>query len=398
MRNTIDNFTCSPPTGDPRESMRRLPRFIQPLLTLITGKPLHNELSWQLTPWHHLIEVLAFVLSGAAVSFMAAQHGGGLLALLPMSWLVTLHGMRKIRTIVMHQCAHSNFCRHRTFDRWLGKAISIVLASEEFDDYKRSHCGDHHSARHQTVDDPTVAFLLTELGLRPGMSRRKMWYRLLVTIASPAYHARFLVARLWSHFAKTSMRHRCLFVAFWSAVLIAVGWLDAWTEFVTAWLIPAIPLYQVSAAFRLASKHVFPVHLPDERDITTIGVFTLGIFLGDRCPSSDLGPLKRIAAWVIWWARLILIHLPFRLAVLVGDGPTHDYHHRHPNCRDWPNYIHNRAADASDPGPGWPPYREVWGLCRAIDACFQTLSEADPAEYAIDPSETMSFAILAADD
>ena len=226
-----------------------------------------------------------------------------------------------------------------------------------------------------------------------------MWQRLWLTVVSPLYHVRFFWARVRSHFQNTSWAHRAAFVAFVAAVAAGVATLDGWLGFAVAWLVPTVLLYQVSTAFRLASKHVFAKKLPEKRTRATMGLFTLGIFLGSPCPTGLSRWGRRWwAGWAGWWAFILLYHLPCRLAVLVGDGPVHDYHHRHPNCPAWPDYLHNREADATTPEAGNPPYEEVWGLHRAIQACFASLAGADPADYPLGTAANRVHSLLAADD
>lgn len=368
--------------ASPRETMRRIWSPLQPALTRLTGAALCDEAPGTLTPWSHLRGALGFLAAGVSTSAVcAASASPAAFSLLGVGWLLALHGARKLRTIIMHQAAHGNFCRHRRVDRLLGKTISIILVSEEFDAYRKSHCGDHHSSRHQTRHDPTVGFLFDELGLRPGMSRRLMWLRLFATVMSPLYHARFLWTRLASHFRGTSMLHRSALVAYLISIALPTAAFDAWQILFLSWVVPVGILYQVSTAFRLSSEHVFPQRLPQVRSRASLGEFTLGIFTGTACPDPTSPGLRRSAAWVWWWTQMLLYHLPCRLAFLPGDGPVHDWHHRQPMSPDWANYLQNRARAAARTSPDEPPYMEVWGFHRAIDACFASLSRADPDDY-----------------
>jgi hypothetical protein len=384
--------------SDPRESMRRLPAFLQPLLTLLTGKPLPEEKSWQLTPWHHLGSACLSLAVGAIGSIILVSYGWrGILGLL-LTWLLTAHGARKNRTVIMHQCSHHNFVRVKWFDRLLGKVISLVLISEEFDAYQNSHLRFHHSTRHQTVDDPTVAFLFYELGLSPGMAPRRMWMRLFTTIISPAYHTRFFSTRLKSHFLNTSFRYQLIFTLFWSGMITALSTFGLWWEFIFAWLVPVVLLYQVSTAFRLASKHIFPRRLPAKRTRASLGEFTIGIFTGAECPPPNLSLMKNLTAWSWWWMRMLLFHLPTQLFILPGDGCAHDFHHRYPSFPDWSNYIHNRAKDLASAEAMGVPYREVWGIHRAIQECFETLSLAEPNDYYVTTASMKTINSVAADE
>jgi hypothetical protein len=315
----------------PRETMRPIWSPFQRGLTRLAGVPLEGEELKVLTPWSHLRGALGFLATGVSLSGLSAATLSPMTApFLLIGWLIGLHGARKLRTIIMHQAAHGNFIQDIQFDRRLGKTIAFGLVAEEFDGYKRSHCGDHHSARHQTLADPTVAFLFDELGLRPGMSPREMWRRLFVTVLSPRYHARFLWSRFASHFQKTTLRYRLLFSSYIASVVLGTTAIHAWPILVLAWVIPVGILYQISTAFRLSSEHVFPAQLPAVRNRSTLGAFTLGIFIGDPCPDRTLPLFKRWMAWGWWWTRMLCFHLPCRLAFLPGDGPVHDWHHRHP--------------------------------------------------------------------
>lgn len=366
----------------PRETMfNALPQFMQPALTSLTGQPFKGEVARQRTPWHHLgTSVLAHVV-GVIGTALCVTKGGMAWIAVPLTTLFALHGARKLRNVIMHQCAHDNFIGHRSFDRLLGKAISVAFLTDEFDLYKRSHIEDHHSSRHQTILDPTVVFLFRDLGLRPQMKPREMWRRLLLTTISPFYHLRFFYERISSHFRATSLRHKICFIAYLLVLGGTVIALDVGAIFIWSWLLPVSLLYQISTAFRMCGRHVFLPTLPDTRGKTTLGAFTIGIFVGAACPRPDSNRLRNAGEWIWWWIRMLIYHIPCRLAVLVGDAPAHDYHHRFPRAPDWANFLYVRASDKGSPGEGWPLYREVWGMHQAINATFRSLSTTNPTDY-----------------
>jgi len=368
---------------DPRESMRlALPEFIQPALTALTGKPYVGQKLKAQSPWDHLRRALLLHLIGAIGTSFCVGFGTVAWVAVPLTLLMTLSGARLLRNVIMHQCAHDNFIRGEATDHALGKAISILLMTEEFDHYKVSHIRDHHSSRHQTRVDPTVAFLFDEIGLRPGMSSLQMWKRLAGSIFSPNYHLRFLWRRIASHFQGTTHLHRFMFGAYLMVLAGSVEAMDAWELFAWSWVLPMTFLYHQSTALRLASRHIFTRKLPSPRGKATLGAFTLGIFIGEKCPPRTGNVAKRMLRWILWCTRMICFHVPCRLGILVGDGPVHDFHHRFPRHTDWANYIAARSEDEREPGDGWPPYREVWGLHSAIQATFESLSTADPSDYA----------------
>jgi len=368
--------------------MRALPALLQPLLTWLVGKPLAGERPWCLGPWHHLGASIVPLAAGTTMSALAVVAGGWWLLVLPVSWLLTVHGARKLRTMILHQCSHGNFLRRKAPDTVIGQLIAVALVTQEFEEYRREHVVDHHSSSHMTLDDPTVQFLIIGMGARAGMSRQMLWHRLGATLISPPFHVKATYARIASHFRGTSTAHRLVLVSFLVTVAGIVMVSGTWLPFLVAWIVPLTVLFNAAAALRLSSRHVFPSPGPRLSGRAALASYTHGVFLGERAPDSSLPPARRLTLWVRWWARMLLVHLPSRLFVFVGDGPCHDYHHRYPRSRDWANYIFARQQDMARGHPGWPAYTEVWGLHAAIDAVFVSLSQADVDAY--DPAQVTS--------
>jgi hypothetical protein len=121
---------------------------------------------------------------------------------------------------------------------------------------------------------------------------------------------------------------------------------------------------------------------------------TVGRFVGEPIPSSGLSLGPWLWAWGRWLARLLLLHVPSRLCVLMGDLCQHDWHHRHPRG-DWSNAGYARQRDRAAGCPGWPEaYREVWGLGNAIDAVFEGLASLPPLpESTLSPSAVADVAL-----
>jgi hypothetical protein len=120
------------------------------------------------------------------------------------------------------------------------------------------------------------------------------------------------------------------------------------------------------------------IRQPSQHRKYLLGRLTFGRFVGEPCPSRDL-PLERwLLAWGRWCARLLWLHIPTRLCVLVGDLCQHDWHHRHPTG-DWSNACYARQRDLQSGCPGWPePYTAIWGLDKAIDEVFAGLAALPP--------------------
>ncbi|AJE81306.1 hypothetical protein SLNWT_0930 [Streptomyces albus] len=368
---------------DPRESMRPLPRFTQYPLTLLTGKPLAGQkpLSWW-SPTFHLVSAVFSMAVGIALSCTGLFLSGAWLLLFLPGWAATLHGMRNLRMMIFHQCAHSNMYRRRRPDGIIGRAISSTLIIQNFARYSREHVSDHHAAHHMTMRDPTVQAFLVSLDVHPGMTRRQMWRRLLGKLFSPRFHFAFAVARSRSFWNASAPSEKAgalgLYVGL-GAVTVATG---TWEYLVLAWLVPLVPLFQVSNTLRLCVKHTFPAPgIEVKRGKEYFGSLTNAIFLGDAAPDRSLPPVRRAFGWLRWGSRMAFVHAPTRYLVLTGDTVVHDFHHRYPATRQWADYLFARQQDADRGSPGWPPYKEAWGLVAAINLVFDSLSVADPEEF-----------------
>lgn len=364
-----------------RDSMP-CPRALALPLTMLTGKPRTGQRPIRFTPTAHLVNALLSTGSGLVTGWFALRWSGWALLLLVPGWAMTLHGIRNLRMMVFHQCAHRNMWGRRRADAALGRFVAALLVIQGFAAYSREHVVDHHAVHHMTLRDPTVqAFLLT-LRLRPGMSRRDMWRRVLGLLVSPRFHTTFLIARVRSYAHGSSIRAGLGAGALHGAIAAAAVAADAAVFLLLCWLLPLTVFYQVSNTLRLCVKHTFPdTDQGDRRGRAYFAGLTNAIFIGERAPDrASRGP-RAAAAWARWWARLLLVHFPARYLVLTGDTVCHDYHHRFPMSREWADYIFAREADAAAGTPGWPPYRHVWGLVPAIDTVFDSLRAADPAEY-----------------
>jgi hypothetical protein len=363
-----------------RETMRPLPLFLQPLLTWLTGKPLRKQQPlWKRSAYWSLTMALLQLFGGVAASIVLMNAFLLWWPLLVLSWMVTVGGARILQVTIIHHCIHYNFPGRRTSVRWLVEVLSALLLIQDFASYQFEHVSIHHSKKLATLDDPDLKFLLL-LGFHPGMSREALWKRLGQTVLSPRFHVLFLLARLTTNFKSPALYRKCLAIAFSGIVLGLVALTHAWLAWLIAWVFPLTVLYHIAALLQFTSEHRWlRVHDPDQPAKIVLARLTVGRFMGEAVPPSDLPLMHEVVAWGCWLARMLLIHLPFRVFVMPSDLPQHDWHHRHPSSKDWPNGAYARQRDLEEGCPGWPePYTEVWGLLPAIDAVFQLLSSLPP--------------------
>lgn len=369
----------APDEDDVRESMRRLPAWLQPLLTWVTGKPLvGQEPLWRSTPWSSLATALVLLGVGTAASAWISLLSPVWWGLLPGSWIITVGAARKLQVSIMHHCVHAKFTGNRRVDMMIAEVLSILLLVQNAVAYLHEHVSEHHTKALATLSDPDFKFLLM-LGFRPGMSVQALWRRMVLTCVDPRFHLLFLRFRFTSNFVSPSPWRRIVAAVYAATLLAVVALWGAWVPFVVAWVIPVTVLYHVSALLQFTSEHKWlRVRDPLQPRRLFLARLTSGRFSGEAAPPRGLPRVESAAAWTRWGLRMTLVHLPARAIVLVGDLPQHDWHHRMIN-REWPDAAYSRQRDLQAGCPGWPErYSEVWGLVPALHAVFQVLSAVPP--------------------
>jgi fatty acid desaturase len=367
---------------DPRESMRALPAALQLPLTLLTGKPHAGQRPLRLSATYHLTAALVNMMAGTAATVLLLAVGGWWTLALPAGWAITLHGMRNLRMMIYHQCAHRNMYAHRGLDRTIGRLCSSLLLVQNFGRYSTEHVGDHHALHHMTLRDPTVQAFLISLDLHPGMTRRQMWRRLTGKLLSPWFHLSFAIGRLRSFAHGADTVEKIMVLALYGGGVAAAAVTGGWIALAVAWFVPLFPLFQVSNTLRLCVKHTFPgASVTKRTGKEYFASLTNAIFLGEATPATDTRGVRKALRWARWGARMAFVHFPARYLVLTGDTVCHDFHHRNPSTRQWADYIFARQRDIDDGHRGWPPYHAAWGLTSAINLVFDSLSVADPDEF-----------------
>ena len=371
-----------------RESMRPFPRPLQGVLTWLTGVPLHGQQPrWQRSPLWHLMTGLGSLWGGVAASSLVILYTPvGMWPLLVVSWLFTVSGARKLFVMIVHHCVHRNFSGHAAVDAGVAEGLSTMLHLQGDAGYRHDHVVVHHSRSLATLEDPDLRFIL-QCGFAPGMDQRALWRQLLRAVVSPRVHRAFLRARLRANFVTAPWARRWLAIAYSAVLISVVAVTQSWLLFMLAWVVPLGPLYHVSAILQLLSEHrwLCPQEPTDARKLV-LARLTTGRFSGEKAPAWGVHSLRDLVAWSRWVLRMLVVHLPARLFVLVGDLPQHDYHHRHARDNDWCHAAYGRQRDLEAGCPGWPePYTACWGLREAIAANFALFSALPPLSASPQP-------------
>lgn len=364
---------------DPRETMKMdLPNCIQPWVTCVVGTPSIGE-----KPSHRTriedVAITFIVLSvGVVTSVFAITQSGLCLAFLPLGWLLTVHGSRKLRLTIMHACSHNwVFANNRKLNSWLGESISILTLTLNFKAYQRGHNKGHHSYKLLTPGDETFDYLINIVGFRLGMTVDEAWRHLKRTLLSPSFYISQFASRLAATFLSDSWSHNMLSFTFWLSIIAIVSFTDSWQAFFVAWLIPIVLFFEASSLLRQCVEHRFPVTTETKRTRKELNQMTAAIFCGEATPQLDssISWIKRFKTWTRWWVRMLVYHLPSRVMILTGDSAGgHDIHHRHPGFSDWINCIFERQKEVE----AGEEYYQTWGLLEAINETFKSLSTQTP--------------------
>lgn len=383
---------------DPRaELAERLPGWIQPLVSTITAAPAPDETFRRRSTTAPVRDAIWRMALGVAIAVagLGFDHWAIVMAALAAGGVFTVSGLGVIQVVVFHYCAHNGVFQTKERNEAVGRLISILFLFKYFDDYRREHIQHHRAKKLITEEDEFASFVVKVCGLWPGMSRRELWTRLALILVSPRFHLNFLQLRVMGNLQSGDRTHVRRFLAFWTAFLAVTTLSGLWLEVAVAWLLPLTIWLQIATVFRILCEHRFPdAKLLTVRGKELIANATTGVFSGRPAPGRRENAVVNVGVWAFWWLDLLTLKTLARLIVLVGDAPAHDFHHRRPGAKHWPDALYERDADKRQGCPGYPAnYIDVWGLMAAIDGNLKALAAADPATLKLDLAAPPSLAI-----
>lgn len=364
-----------------RNSMRALPGFMQPFLSWLTAKPLPEDLDKvrPLKPFHHIVVSAGLIAGGALLAGIGYSQAS--IALWLLGFVLATGGIKQMQVMICHNCAHDMVFESRETNMTVGRIISGVLMLKPFDTYKSEHALHHSSKTLLTDDDDTLSYLQSVVGLKPSDSIASMWTKLVSTALSPLAVLRSCWGRLKSTATAENRRVAALTLVFWAGLALLSAALGHFDLFIVAWVIPIFAGYHISTTFRLAAEHTWPsVDVLERRGIDFICESTTGVFIGEelRIPEGA-GTVRRFAHISVWLIKMLAFHLFVRVFVMVGDTPCHDFHHRRPRSKDWPNYITARERDRIEGSKPFPTnYAETWGYINSVTTNFRNFQRALP--------------------
>ncbi len=347
-----------------RESWRYLPHWTQSSLTLLSGKPLAEQIPCPTFPRRMLIISFSEIAIGVALAWMAIT-GGGCWSVLSLGVVLTAHALRYLTLVIFHECSHLGFTGNALMDTLIGRILGVVTLGQSWESYRPDHSSKHHGKGFMTEDDPTVSFQRKFLGLQRGMSKFESLTRLLFLPLSPQFQFHLTTVRLVSCWGEPGWHRLGLSLFLTSLIALTLSWPF---QMLVAWWIPCFVITNIGLAVRSCMEHVYPPRSAGKLNSRAArAICTHAVFFGSALPSSTLGRVG-------WICVMLFYHLPARALFCPGFSVVHDYHHRKPKAGILINPIFARQV-ALEGGPT-EPYTEVWSLHAAIDAGLRSLSEA----------------------
>ncbi|MBU6184030.1 MAG: hypothetical protein KGO98_02010 [Rickettsiales bacterium] len=367
---------------DIRESFLIFPEFTQGFFTWFTGKALEKQKAkYEYSFWFYYFWPIGMVVFGILLSLIIVTRSLGLYYLI-FTWIMILNGARSIALTIRHQCIHSVFSGNPGLDIILAEFATSIIYAQDAVSYKKDHIDLHHNRKVLAGCDDSHIIALKRYGFIPGMSKRNLWFNLLLLIVSPIFQIKHSLARLKCNFYDPSIYRislSCVTLSFWFGIFayFSEGSVNFIYNIFLTFIVPVFLLCNISVILEMIAEHEY-YDYDANANLTSNAIYASkcwAIFCGAQVPEKQKNVVYDLWVWFVWVIHM-LIHLIIRLTVLPGDIVTHDFHHRHPYSKEWKNYSFARQEDIEQLDKKWPPYTEVWGLFNAIDKVFISMSKS----------------------
>ena len=316
---------------DPRQELYlRLPRFTQPLITWLSGIPyLGEQQKIKITSLLVILNGCWFISLGLAIFYLSGDlKWFGAIPCYIIGFLFLVGGTRRLDVLIIHQSLHNKVFKRKSANKFIGEALSILLFRTPYAENKREHLG-HHSGPCDE-NDGDVQFL-KDAGIAFCASKNSLYVQLLKAMLSPKFHFKFIKNRVMSNLAFSNPLIR-LFLSWAYISLLFIPTYFWGSEYIIKvtlyWLVPIFIGFQISTFVYTATEHRWWIFNNQKQERTK-----------DRDKLNfarvccNIAPEKTgYTQWMKWWIVTLLIHVPTRLFIIVGDTLQHDLHHVVVNC------------------------------------------------------------------
>lgn len=364
-----------------RHSYLCFPKWSQPIWTILTGKALENQKAiLNITaPYRLLINVSVMITLSLIFYKMSKIENGSLLLIkyisMPYFILYFTGFFRKLQVVYGHHAIHSNVFKTRKLNLLFSKIFTIISMSQNETEYMKDHLK-HHNSKIFTTPHDADANLLCQLEITPSKNKKQLFAQLIKTMFLFEFHYQFILRRIKSNLQRDFIA-RCAVILWLFTIIFVFPFIFGFYFTIFVLWLPLTLLYHISALLQFTTEHVWLVGNAPGKHIEKYAKRCIGRFCGEVTPNNDK-LCKYIYLWIKWWIKTLFIHIPVRMAVLVGDLPVHDWHHLasgiHHSSKNWyiAIYERQRAIDSCDSLK--MENRECWGIYSMIDYIFTRMS------------------------
>ena len=242
-----------------------------------------------------------------------------------LSWLLLVGGARRCQVELNHYAVHNRLFKSKLANRILVELTSTLFFIQDYAGYVDDHANGTYAHHRGNIfcgpDDPDWKFLHV-LGLRQGMTRRQCWMWLLRTCFSPRFHLMFLQGRAKSNFLSKNIYRRALAIVWLTLFTTLTTTYAAWFPVLILWLFPLTFLYHISALIQFTSEHKWAApFVAGESPRARHARLSHARYCITAMPSrsSNQDALAYILAIAVWIATIVLIDIPARASIIVGD-------------------------------------------------------------------------------
>lgn len=354
-----------------RDTYGCFPDWTQPIWTWLTGKPRCHEIKFKsLRPATMFAITAVTIVVVSTLELVLLNLSGWLSKTLafcatPFCILILTGEWRKIQVVYMHHAIHDSFFNgNKRANSIAANVFGCLAFTAGKKEYQYQHML-HHSTRWFAGELDSDATLLRVNGFYFGRGYDELRRCLILTILSPFFHFRCVIYRVRSVLAMPVF-WRIAGFGWWLLLILSLTVSFGIDDTLIVVIFPLFICFHVSALLQILTEHLWlPVCDFSSMNLQQYAVRCVGRFCGEAVPSMPAGvggTLSRVG----WFARLLFVHLPTRVAVLVGDLPAHDWHHLSCFLGDphglWPCAIYARQQAIDGGRSAGMEYREIWGM------------------------------------
>jgi hypothetical protein len=281
---------------------------------------------------------------------------------------------RYLQTNILHQASHGRLTGNQKWDKRIGDLVGALILIAPFQLYKAAHMPHHTPGTFATLNDPDFRFF-RKLGFEPGLPMTAMWKRFWLALFGLRAHVVYLRTRFKANLLRSGRQHRFFTIGLQLLIAGFSFYLGGIQGYLLAWVAPLTVLFQISAVLQYVTEHRWLlVRRPEQSQIVYLNQLTAARFTGAMPPKLSPRSLPGLLAWVLWWGSMLTYHLFSRVFIVQGPLGVHDFHHREPLNKNWPNSVYERQRQIDSGNPRFADYEGVWGFWRSLVLSLEAMS------------------------